>query len=542
MKYSEYEAYAQDPEKLARRLRNSGRNGKLKLLQDYYDGIHWNLQGNKQTRFTRSNREMWKVIGKNPFNGYTKGELKTWNVIKPAINVYAKYVRGVDNDDVKVIIKKGKNTDEELSNKATKMFDDLSTWVQDATRRGSISSVLVTKFTPLAESDDNGQYTREEREILRKIRLEDEAEMLEGMVELIDSKEIEPIYWNGSIRGMIRFYPIDKVEAKMIYGMKYLRSYPLYIEVWYIDDTGQVQLDKYVNDKKLEEESGVAPYDFIPYRIHFNRKRSDGKDYDIHNIEESDVEELVELQDDLNSFVTDLGVIYRQVAIPMLKLTDDFVKAAKQGDLDKVKKNLQEFTSFAGQILFGPIERMKEAGVSDSQVRFIMDIREQYYLITNIPKSVFNSEGLANIAAETLEHLFESLAKVVSEKRTYVAKSIIDNVKLFLINKGEYTKDVTIDVVWPSMLGTTMSERTKIINESFAKDIIPVDYALEQILNELGDGERYEELKGMLLDMQAKLKQEAETRMALETIRQQAGQPQITNPDLDEVNANTGTN
>src|SRR5690606_19339051 len=187
-------------------------------------------------------------------------------------------------------------------------------------------------------------------------------------------------------------------------------------------------------------------YDFIPYRIQVNRKRTDGKHFDSNHLEESDVEELVELQDDLNSFVTDLGVIYRQVAIPMLKMTDESIKAAKSSDIEKVKKNIQELTNYAGQILFAPVERMRADGVSESLVRFIMDIREQYHVITNIPKSVFNSEGLSNIAAETLEHLFESLAKVIGEKRTAIAKLIVDNVKMYLIHNGKFDSNTSIEV------------------------------------------------------------------------------------------------
>src|SRR5690606_694505 len=215
-----------------------------------------------------------------------------------------------------------------------------------------------------------------------------------------DPREVEPIYWNGELRGVIRYYIIDKAIAKSEYGINDLKNDPMYIEIWFINDEGNNQLIKLINTREVE--NNPAPYDFVPYRIQVNRKRTDGKHFDSNHLEESDVEELVELQDDLNSFVTDLGVIYRQVAIPMLKMTDEFIKAAKSSDIEKVKKNIQELTTYAGQILFAPVERMRADGVSESQVRFIMDIREQYHVITNIPKSVFNSEGLANIAAETL--------------------------------------------------------------------------------------------------------------------------------------------
>src|SRR5690606_5665717 len=280
----------------------------------------WYFYGNGESRTTRSGRVMWKSFGKNPFRGYTKGELKTWNIIKPAVNIYAKYVRGEDTDNVKIVVKKGEKPDKELSDKAKEMFADLDVWVGDATRRVSISSILVTKFTPLTK-DENGQYSEAEKEVLRKIRLENDTSTLEGTVELIDPREIEPIYWNGELRGVIRYYIIDKAIAKSEYGINDLKNDPMYIEIWYIDDEGNNQLIKLINTREVE--NNPAPYDFIPYRIQVNRKRTDGKHFDSNHLEESDVEELVELQDDLNSFVTDLGVIYRQVAIPMLKMTDE---------------------------------------------------------------------------------------------------------------------------------------------------------------------------------------------------------------------------
>lgn len=542
MNYTDFLVYLEDPKLLLQKLKKSTKDAQLNMLQDYYDGRQWYFYGNGESRTARSGRVMWKSFGKNPFRGYTRGELKTWNIIKPAVNIYAKYVRGEDTDNVKIVVKKGEKPDKDLSDKAKEMFADLDVWVGDATRRVSISSILVTKFTPLTK-DENGQYSEAEKEVLRKIRLENDTSTLEGTVELIDPREVEPIYWNGELRGVIRYYIIDKAVAKSEYGISDLKNDPMYIEIWYIDDEGNNQLVKLINTREVE--NNPAPYDFVPYRIQVNRKRTDGKHFDSTHLEESDVEELVELQDDLNSFVTDLGVIYRQVAIPMLKMTDEFIKAAKSSDIEKVKKNIQELTTYAGQILFAPVERMRADGVSESQVRFIMDIREQYHVITNIPKSVFNSEGLANIAAETLEHLFESLAKVIGEKRTAIAKLITDNVKMYLIHNGKFDSSISIEVVWPNMFAMSASDRIKVIQDSFAADMLPIEYVLERILDELGDLERYDEIKALLLEAQSQLKQQAETRLALESIRAAAAnnQPAVNNRDLQELNnGNAGTN
>lgn len=538
MNYKDFiEVYLNKPEELLKRLKGSTKDAKLHMYQDYYDGKQWRFDKgtHSETRFSRSGKEMWKPFDKKrPAKGYTEGELKTWNIIKPAVNIYAKYTRGDDRDDVKIVVKKGKNADKELSNKAMAMFDDLNIFTLDAVKKVSIDSVVIIKFTPLT-GDGEGQYDKTEKEILKKIRLEADSENLEAIIELIRPSEIEPLYWEGdNVRGMIRYYVIDKVVAKEQYGIKNLKKDPLYIEAWFIDEDGEVKLVKFVNDYVVEEVA-KAPYDFVPYRIYAN-ERSTRNRFDCNHLEESDVCDLVDLQDDMNAFVTDLGVIYRQVAIPMLKITDEFIKNAKNKDINKVKQNIQEITTYAGQILFAPIEKVRSEGVADSQVRHLQDIREQYYTVTSIPRSVFNSEGLANIAAKTLEHLFESLAKVIGMKRTVVSKVYEDSVKMFLMYRGSYDKNISIETVFPNMFGNTTEYRFEVIRDSFAQGALPIEYVLELILELLGDSERYEEVKDWLIENQDELKQATETSQALQFIRQAANAPENQNAANEQTN------
>src|SRR5690606_10932818 len=115
MNYTDFLVYLEDPKLLLQKLKKSTKDAQLNMLQDYYDGKQWYFYGNGESRTTRSGRVMWKSFGKNPFRGYTKGELKTWNIIKPAVNIYAKYVRGEDTDNVKIVVKKGEKPDKELS-------------------------------------------------------------------------------------------------------------------------------------------------------------------------------------------------------------------------------------------------------------------------------------------------------------------------------------------------------------------------------------------------------------------------------------------
>lgn len=523
MKYSDFKAFVTLPDydKLVAQLKKvSVRNAYLDMLQDYYDGDQWALsKGYKETRTARSGKEMWKPFGDNPNTGYTEGELKIWNIIRSAIDVYAKYVRGDSKDDVKVTIRKGDTPDESLSYKAQDIFDDLSVWVMESTKKMSIDSVLVTKYTPF-DNDNDADLTGSEEDILKKIKMEEQLD-LEGIVETIDAREIEPIYWKNLVRGMVRFYYIDKAVAKERYGINNLKKDPMYIECWWINEEGEVELLKLVNTSKIEEESGTAPYDYIPYQMVANQKHTkDSFDYEC--IETSDVDNLVDLQDDLNAFVTDLGVIYRQVAIPMLKLTDDFVQNAKDKDYKKLEENLKTMRTYAGMILFAPLEKMQGEGVPDSQVRYLQDLMEQYYKETSIPRSVFNSEGLANIAAQTLEYLFQSLATVIGEKRTKLAKIIRDNIKMMMINDGLNPSEYDIEITFPAMFGMTKADKVKFITDGVNTRLLPTKYATEELLKELGDGEKIEEIMSMLEEQDAQFKQKVESMAAASRIRESA--------------------
>lgn len=527
MKYSDFKAFVTLPdyEKLVSQLKKvSVRNDYLEMLQDYYDGDQWAMnKGYKETRTARSGKEMWKPFGDNPNTGYTKGELKVWNIIRSAIDVYAKYVRGDSKDDVKVTIRKGDTADEDLSYKAQDIFDDLSVWVLESTKKMSIDSVLVTKYTPF-DNDNDADLTGSEEDILKKIKMEEQLD-LEGVVETIDAREIEPIYWKNMVRGMIRFYYIDKAVAKERYKISGLKKDPMYIECWWINEDGKVELLKLVGTSKIEEESGDAPYEYIPYQIVANQKHTkDNFDYEC--IETSDVDNLIDLQDDLNAFVTDLGVIYRQVAIPMMKLTDEFVKSAKAGDYKKLEENLKTMRTYAGMILFAPLEKMSGEGVPDSQVRYLQDLLEQYYKETSIPKSVFNSEGLANIAAQTLEYLFQSLATVIGEKRTKLAKIIRDNIKMMMINSGLNPSEYDIEITFPAMFGMTKADKVKFITDGVNTRLLPTKYATEELLKELGDGEKVEEILAQLEEQDAQFKQKVESMAAAASIKANAGNNQ----------------
>lgn len=554
MKFHEFTAYLADTktrEQFVKLLKKNPKAQILNTLQDYYDGIQWDLANKMmmqgETRHTRSGKEMWKSFDDNKAKGLSIGELKVWNLIKAAIDIYSRYTRGDDQDDIVIQVKKkvtdtqGKVTtvnDDALSDEASNIFWEPNNFVMSATTRMSVNSVLVIKYKKLDGEGEN----QDEVKILKKIFMSDD-DSITGTFEDVDPRTILPIYWNDKIRGYVRFYFISQEEAQTLItdnevqvpdGYK-VKKDPLYWEAWYINDSAEVQLEKYVEN--LQIVAGKAPYDFIPFAIASNSKHP-FRNFSLHCIEGSDVEDLIDLQDDINAFLTDLGIIFRKVAIPMLKATDEFMKSAKDGDIEKVKKSFSKISTMAGQILFAPIEKVNGTDVGPGTIKYLDDLKDQFYTLTNIPKSVFNSEGLSNIAAQTMEYLYTSLSKRIGDKRTKITEVIKTIVEMHLRANGKWTKDLEVAVIFPDIFGLTKLDRITMIQKGKEMEVLPKKYIAEKTIDVLGDGENSQEILGELQEQDVQMKQQIENVIASTRLNatQNQGNNQAVNQAVENKN------
>lgn len=525
--------------KLINDLRNNGRNQKLMELRDYYSGRQWasvsKVRG--QTRQARSGRIMWKQMGDDPNRGFTSGELKVWNLIAPAIDTYAKYARGDENDNIKILVKRGTATDETLSDAAMSLFEDLDEFTIESVVKMSNDGVLTTKYTALSATGDP-KAVSSEVQVMATIRMEEMAGSDPGdigMVEIIDPCEIEPIYWKGQVRGVIRFYEIDKEVAKKEYNVTVKKKDPLYFEVWFIGDDGTVNCRKFIETEEITEGNEKTDYEFLPYVIQENADHA-MRTFCLDTIAYSDTDSLESLQDEVNAFNTDLSVVFRNVALPMLKITDDFLKGATDMDMEKVKKWLQSLTTAAGTVLLAPLEKLNSAGPADSQVSYINYLLDQYYRHTGIPKSVFNSEGLSNIAAETLDNILQSLRKRVADKRTRVAKVVRKMVKLHLTTIKQWAEDLEIEVIYPDMYTSPKKAISDLIIQAQNAGLIPDTYASQKIIALLGDSENEEKILAQMGEENTVQKMQLEAIVAKnEMANAVATPPQST---MAAVNAN----
>lgn len=507
MKYNDY--VYKTPKEIVKLLKNCARNDKLANLEQYYNGKHWNLESNiyGETRQTRSGKFAWKAFDDKPSRGFTAGELKIWNWIKLIVDIYTKYVRGVESDDIQIIVEQGDKNNDELSDEVNALFGDLNEWVMNATKHLAIYSVATTKYTMLEKGGANNTF-----DLLTTLAYEDNTKA-GAMVEIINPKQIEPLYWdNDLIRGFIRFYVVDGNVARKEYASTKKGKELLYWEVWTINDEGKLTLTKYIEDELLPD-TNPAPYSYIPYCLQVNEKRPE-VNFDLDNIEDSDVDKNIDLQDDLNAFLTDLNTLYRSVAIPMLKASDDFIKSMKAGDMQKVKAEFSKINTALGTILFAPLERMDAPGTDSNQVVYLANMLDQFYRQTGIPKSVLNSEGIANIARETLDHLFQSLIVIIGHKRSQITKLIQRNVKLHLLQAGKWTPDMDVDVYYPDIFGLSKTDIAKLVIDGRNQTLLPKAYSVKKYIELMGDAENAEQILAELANEDGELKLELEALAA----------------------------
>jgi hypothetical protein len=459
-------------EKLSKGLENSQKNLLISMYRDYYSGRQWRFtsmigfsqyDSNGRSNTTRSGKVMWEITkgSNNPRDfGFTRGELKTWNVCDVAIDVYTSYLLGNNQEKPRVRVEGSSELEKELNDSI-----DLAKVLKKTTHRMCIDSVTVWKYKE------------------------------GGLLEFIDSLEYFPIYDGDDKVGSLRMYSVNPNDP-ILEGAKVDRrkKYHTYVELW-IEEEGVMQFRKFVDGDEFE--SGVAPYDFDPYIV-VNNKDDEFVNFDENNVEISDVGKIIDVQDDLNSTITDISLINRKVAIPMFKIAQEVYNKVLSGEIDgeKFKQSLEQLTLSANKILSAPIEKMETDGLPPSTMQFVDSIFNQFYMITGIPKNIFVSEGVGNIAQQTAKILLESLSRRVDEKRANIEIAYREYVKRYLINeKGMGQEDniskvlesVTID--FPEMVGDDVLQQMQILMDARKSDILPERYTVEKLLEYLGDSE-----------------------------------------------------
>jgi len=147
-------------------------------------------------------------------------------------------------------------------------------------------------------------------------------------------------------------------------------------------------------------------------------------------------------------------------------------------------------------------------------VRYIRDLLDQFFRETGIPKSVFNSEGLANVSTETVEHLLQSLRVRVDDKRTRVNAIVAQMVKMYFKDKGIDISKMEVRVIWPDLYAQPKSVKAKLVQEAHRSKLVSDKYASQKIVEILGDAEDFEDIYKEKLQMDEALRSEIEAALA----------------------------
>jgi hypothetical protein len=465
-------------DKLLGRLKASVRNSTIDMLRDYYNGNQWLLNGDF-TDTARSGRRMWNIKKQKPEDmGVSEGDLQTFNVCGSSVAVYSSYARGNINERNRIVVKDNKELTDQLNDSLN--FDVL---ISRHVTRASTDSYGVWKYTKAAGSN--------------KAEKEEKSAKLKGQgldyIELIDAKEVFPIYLGEKKVGTIRMYKVSihAPEVPSKYKGKTDKSTLTYAEIWIPDNKGVMWLYKFIEEEQIDK--GKAPYDFDPY-IYVPNKDNEFAVLDENSIEVSDIYNLIPIQDTLNKTLTEEGIIISKVAFPMIKVIKEMYEKMADGsiDADKLRADLSKVSLLAGKIISAPIERVDGQDIPHGVDTYINNIFAQIYRITGIPKGVFVSEGMSGISEKTISAMMESLKRRVDEKRANIEEGIKQYV--YMMTGSEETMDATT-VEWAEMFAMSKAEQAEVVIEGFVNGVLTRDYALEELLHVLGDSERFEEIK-----------------------------------------------
>jgi hypothetical protein len=229
---------------------------------------------------------------------------------------------------------------------------------------------------------------------------------------------------------------------------------------------------------------------------------------------------LVDMQDALNKTITEEGIIISKVAFPMIKVIKEIYDKMAEGTInaEQLKKDLAEVSLVAGKIISAPIEREGGMDIPTGIDTYIENIFQQIHRITGIPKGVFVSEGMSGISEKTMSAMMESLKRRVDEKRANILRGVKEYVGM-LTGNPEMEDAVTIE--WAEMFAMSKEEQANLLVQGFQAQILTREYSLEQLLDILGDGERFEEIMASIDegDLEKRLNIERE-KMGIDTQRQ----------------------
>lgn len=475
-------------------LINCDRNKKLLVHERYYDGDDWDFDDSQQANSTASGKIVWgskgdtiiaenDKLGRNPISTgnvikFQRGQLQVRNYIKMIIHTYQDFIVGDSNANVTI------TAPDDLKDKDSiqKSLDSMWKRVKPLMKKGTARLVLDT-IAPMEVSFNNikNDYT----------------------IKIPKTRRYFPIYdGDDNPVGSVIAYNISKREAQLMYGVAMSkddnRDTVSYAEIYVpfygaiTEDGEEVKVQYYfyrlvdgimVNEPlPLPEDINFDPICFVPNFDHANN------DFNEETLEDSEIFDLIDLSDSLNSNCTIEFVTNQYLAMPKVSIDTEVAQKLNVNlQSEEFKQALQHFQYFPGSIDSLPIKIASGQSVPDSFYKGKDDIKEGFFEVSAVPKYMLNADSISNISAETLELGLSMLRRRIEQKRGQLILLIKEVSLKVLKAKGLVDPDLEVEdfkliVKFPEITGIQLKDFLDTMFKLHTSGLISDDIAAEQIL------------------------------------------------------------
>jgi len=242
--------------------------------------------------------------------------------------------------------------------------------------------------------------------------------------------------------------------------------------VYYTEEWTPEKINKYIDGEEINETTDdglvkdINPYGFIPF---FEVK------VNIYN--QSDIHDVISLNDELNITLSYINEIFRYHAFPMISPKGTFT--ADSPVLSK--EQLNEVEIGPRTILPIPMERVEGAGIDQSVGTHIEQLEKDISIVSGVPIKILTAELDGNVSGVALQRMMSSVIKQAEVRRNYIRAAFkeINNKILSLLTGNEIEAETEIN--FPEIVKVDMNER---LDEMIKKNTLGI--SKKTIFEELG--------------------------------------------------------
>lgn len=410
------------------------------LYYDYYKGTHFIKTDLTNTDYghdsiyritTRSGVELFDTATQEE-----KVVVKS-NWCKPVIETIGDYTRGV-NEDIVIT----SDTEEEPLKKVWQE-NKINTLTHELAYQAGIFGKTYIRYRMVKD-----------KHVLFKVNPDEIFEVKNPI-----TNETESVLW---------YFEIEMEQAKKTFPSVENMGQGMFKKgfVYYCEEWTPERVNKYVDGEEVNEvnEQGLArelnPYKFIPFvEVKGN----------IYN--QSDIHDVISLNDELNITLSYINEIFKYSAFPMLAPKGTY--SVDTPILSKEQLNNVEVSPRT--ILPIPMERISGDGVDQSVLKHIEQLEKDISIVSGVPIKLLTAEMDGNTSGVALQRMMSSVIKQAEVRRTFITEAFQKVNKMILGVEAETA------VNFPEIVKIDMNER---LDEMLKKQTLGI--SKKTIFEELG--------------------------------------------------------